>query len=62
MTYGINILRESMLGLLWSNYIPSFIVLLVIVIATIFVSLIIKEKADKISHYFEYKLEDSGLF
>ena len=62
MTYAINILRETILGLLWSNYIPSFVVLLVIVIATVILSLIIKEKADKISHYFEDKLKNSSLF
>lgn len=62
MTYAINMLRETILGLLWSNYIPSFVVLLVIVIATVILSLIIKEKADKISHYFEDKLKNSSLF
>ena len=62
MTYGINIIREASLGLLWSNYIPSFIVLLVILIATVVICLLIKEKADDISHYFENKLEESDLF
>ena len=62
MTYAINILRESLLGLIWSNYISSFVVLLGIVIATVIVSLIIKEKADKLSHYFEDKLDESKLF
>ena len=62
MTYAINIVRETVLGLIWSNYIPSFLVLMAIAIATIILSLIIKEKADKASHFFEEKLEDSGLF
>ena len=62
MTYAINIVRESALGLLWANYIPSFIVLLAIMIATEIVCLIIKDKADDAAHYFEKKLEDSGLF
>lgn len=62
MTYGINIVREATLGLLWSNYIPSFIVLLVILIATVIICLFIKEKADDLSHYFEKKLEESDLF
>ena len=62
MTYAINIVRESTLGLIWSNYIPSFLVLVAIVVATIVISLIIKKRFDKISHYFEEKLKDSGLF
>lgn len=62
MTYAINIVREAALGLIWGNYIPSFLVLMAIAIITIVVSLIIKEKADKISHYFEEKLKESGLF
>ena len=62
MTYGINIMRESMLGLLWSNYIPSFTILIGIGIATIAVSLIVKTKLDKASHYFEDKLKETDLF
>jgi putative membrane protein len=62
MTYGINIIREASLGLLWSNYIPSFIVLIGILVATVIICLLIKEKADNISHYFENKLEESDLF
>ena len=62
MTYGIDIIREASLGLLWSNYIPSFIVLLIILIATVIVCLFIKDKADDLSHYFENKLEESDLF
>ena len=62
MTYGIDIIREASLGLLWSNYIPSFIVLLIILIATVIICLFIKEKADDLSHYFENKLEESDLF
>ena len=62
MTYGINIMRESMLGLLWSNYMPSFTILIVIGIATIVVSLIVKTKLDKASHYFEDKLKETDLF
>ena len=62
MTYAINIIREVTLGLIWSNYIPSFLVLVAIVVATIVISLIIKKRFDKISHYFEEKLKDSGLF
>ena len=62
MTYAINIVRESALGLLWSNYIPSFLVLLGILVATVIICLIIKDKADEAAHYFESKLEESDLF
>ena len=62
MTYAINLLREAQLGVVWSNYIPSLIILLVIGVATVIVSVLVKEKADKPSKYFEDRLEDSGLF
>ena len=62
MTYGIKLVREAQLGIIWSNYIPALIMLLAIGITTIIVSVIIKEKADKPSKYFEEKLKESGLF
>ncbi len=62
MTYAITLIREAQLGLVWSNYIPALIILLAIGLATVVVSIIIKEKADKAAHYFEQRLEDSGLF
>ncbi|WP_458453107.1 YhgE/Pip family protein [Methanobrevibacter sp.] len=62
MTYAITLIREAQLGLIWSNYIPSLIILLAIAAAAVIVSIIIKEKADRITHYFEGRLEDSGLF
>ena len=62
MTYGITLIREAQLGVVWSNYIPSLIILLAIGCLTITAAVIIKEKLDKPSHYFEEKLEESGLF
>ena len=62
MTYGIKLVREAQLGIIWPNYIPALIMLLAIGITTIIVSVIIKEKADKPSKYFEEKLKESGLF
>ena len=62
MTYGITLIREAQLGVVWSNYIPALIILLAIGCVTITVAVIIKEKLDKPSHYFEEKLEESGLF
>ena len=62
MTYAIRLVREAQLGIVWSNYTPALIILLAIGIITIIVSVIIKEKADKPSKYFEEKLKESGLF
>ena len=62
MTYAITLIREAQLGFISSNYLPALIILLAIVIATVIVMLIIKERADKATHYFEKCLEDSGLF
>ena len=62
MTYAIKLIRESQLGVYWPNYIPALIILLAIGIITVIVSIIIKQKADDSSKYFEDRLEDSGLF
>ena len=62
MTYAIKLLRESQLGVVWSNYLPALAILLAIGILTIIVAILIKEKADKPAKYFEDKLEESGLF
>lgn len=62
MTYAITLIREAQLGLVWSNYLPALVILLGIGFVTVAVLLVVKEKADKASHYFEERLEDSGLF
>lgn len=62
MTYGITLVREAQLGTVWSNYLPALAILLAIGIVTVVVALLIKSKADKASHYFEKRLEESGLF
>ena len=62
MTYGISLVREAQLGVVWSKYWPALIILLGIGIATVIAAMLIKEKADKASKYFEEKLEESGLF
>ena len=62
MTYAIKLIREAQLGVVWSNFWPALIILLAIGIITVIVAIIIKEKADKNSKYFEEKLEESGLF
>ena len=62
MTYGIKMIREAQLGVVWANYIPSLLILIGIAIATVIVAVIIKEKADTASHYFEQRLKETGLF
>ena len=62
MTYAIKLIRESQLGVVWSNYWPALAILLAIGIITVIVAIAIKEKADKPAKYFEEKLEESGLF
>lgn len=62
MTYAITLIREAQLGLVMPNYLFALVVLVGIGIATIIVATIIKRKADKVSHYFEERLEESGLF
>ncbi|WP_458453786.1 YhgE/Pip family protein [Methanobrevibacter sp.] len=62
MTYAINLIRESLLGVVWSNYLLALAILIAISLATVIVAIIIKEKADDASHYFEERLEETGLF
>jgi putative membrane protein len=62
MTHGINLMRESALGLIWSNYIPSFIILIIMGAITFVLALIIKMFADKRAHWFEEKLNETDLF
>lgn len=62
MTHGITLLRESGLGLIWSNYIPSFLILIAMGAITLVLALIIKMFADKRAHWFEEKLNETDLF
>lgn len=62
MTYAINLIRESMLGLVWSNYAVALFILVAMGIITVIVAIIIKEKADHAAHYFEERLEETKLF
>ncbi len=62
MTYGINMVREAQLGLIWANYIPAFLVLFGLGIAVFVVSFILKRSFDKRTKYFEEKLDESNLF
>ena len=62
MTHGITLLRESALGLIWSNYIYSFLVLVAIAVIALVLAVIIKMFADKRAHWFEKKLNETDLF
>ena len=62
MTYAITLIREAQLGVVWSNYWPALTILLAIGALSVIVAMLIKEKADKASKYFEERLEESGLF
>lgn len=62
MTHGITLLRETALGLIWSNYIPSFTILIVMALITLVLALIVKMYADKRAHWFEEKLNETDLF
>ena len=62
MTHGITLLRETALGLVWSNYIPSFLILMAMGAITLVLALIVKMFADKRAHWFEEKLNETDLF
>ena len=62
MTHAITLVREAQLGLIWSNYIPAFIWLIVVGIVVVLLSIILKQRFDKHTKYFEEKLHESNLF
>lgn len=62
MTHGITLLRETALGLIWSNYIPSFLILIAMGAITLVLALAVKMFADKRAHWFEEKLNETDLF
>lgn len=62
MTHAITMVREAQLGLIWSNYLLSFVFLLVLTAVVVFASIMLKQHWDKRTKYFEEKLEESNLF
>ena len=62
MTHGITLLRETALGLIWSNYTHSFLILIAMALITLVLALIVKMYADKRAHWFEEKLNETDLF
>lgn len=62
MTHGITMVREAQLGLLWTNYLPSFVFLLILGAVIVVASVLLKQRWDKRTKYFEEKLKESNLF
>ncbi len=62
MTYGIDLIRNALLGIYWPNTMTDIYVLVGILIAILIISVLIKELFDKLANKFEQSLEDSGLF
>lgn len=62
MTYGINMIRSALLGMNMPLFKFSVIVLIGLLIATLILSILVKEKFDKAANKFEQGLIDSGLF
>ena len=61
LTYCIDALREVMLGMYWPSFSFAILKLLIYPIITLVLSVIIKYRFDKSAHWFEKKLEESGL-
>lgn len=62
MTYGINIIRNALLGMYWPTFKIGVIAMFIILIAIIIISILIKEKFDKPVNKFEQLIEESELF
>lgn len=62
MTYGILMLKDAVFGVIWPSFTKNVICLIIFPLCAIALSIIIKEKLDKSSRYFEEKLDESKLF
>lgn len=62
MTYAIDMLREALLGVYWPTFNLGFYSLLALLIATLIIAVIVKEKFNEKANKFESSLKDSGLF
>lgn len=62
MTYGILMLKDAVFGVIWPSFISNLGCLLVFPLVAILLSILIKEKLDKSSKYFNKKLSESKLF
>ena len=62
MTHAITMVREAQLGLLWNNFLPAFVFLLLLGAIVVALSVLLKQRWDRRTKYFEDKLEESDLF
>lgn len=62
MTHAITLVREAQLGLIWSNYIVAFLILIVLGIVVVLLSIVLKQRFDKHTKFFEERLHESDLF
>ncbi len=62
MTYAIGLLRNALLGVYWPTFFTGVYAMIAMIIATLLVTIIIKEKFDNVANKFEQALKDSGLF
>lgn len=62
MTYAIELLRNSLLGIYWPTTLTCIYILIGILVVTLVLSAIIKKFFDKGAYKFEQALKDSGLF
>ncbi|MBQ2636957.1 MAG: YhgE/Pip domain-containing protein [Methanobrevibacter sp.] len=61
MTYAITLIREALLGAFWSNYLNALMVLIGLLAATMLLSIVIKQFADRRAKYFEDKIKNVDL-
>lgn len=62
MTHGITMVRETQLGLIWNNYLPSFVFLLILGVIVVVASVLLKQRWDQRTKYFDERLDESDLF
>ena len=62
MTYAIGLLRNALLGVYWPTFFTGVYAMIAMIIATLIVTIIIKEKFDNVANKFVQALKDSGLF
>ncbi len=62
MTYGIEMLRNALLGMYWPSFELGVAVMFIILIGILVIGILVKEMFDKSANKFEQALEDTGLF
>lgn len=62
MTYAILILKDAVFGVVWPSFIRNILCLIIFPLCAVALSIVVKEKLDKSSKFFEEKLDESNLF